>query len=457
MRSVSITTTRLFLAISFGFFMLATQAQQNSPFTRFGLGEFYSNPHIISRAMGGLSAAYADGFNNNVGQSINFNNPATYANLYLVTYDLALTFDTRSLNRTDPAEKYYTNNFLPSYVAIGVPLKKAKGLGLAFGLKPLSTINYSVYSAQKNSGDSLFTLYNGHGGLNQVFVGLGKKWKTLSMGFNTGVTFGNKETNTRKSFINDTISYQQSNTSYATSFSGVFLGYGVQYEVSLKKKENISARVTENFLLRLGITGTLQQNLSALQNLKKITYTPIVSGDLQIDSIEIKRKVPGNILLPATYAGGITLHKTITNTRGIFELWSIGLEYSATPWTNYRFYDQPDNYVSDSSLWKFGLQFSPDPISGNSYWGNVNYRAGAFLGKDPVNADGLGMKHYGLSFGAGLPIRKWRSFDNQFTTLNTAFQLGQRGSAVNNITENYLQISLGFSFTDLWFIKRKYD
>ena len=65
------------MAVLLGLFLVTSQAQQNSPFTRFGPGEFYSNPHIISRAMGGLSAAYADGYNNNVGQSINFNNPAT--------------------------------------------------------------------------------------------------------------------------------------------------------------------------------------------------------------------------------------------------------------------------------------------------------------------------------------------------------------------------------------------
>ena len=84
MRSVSTTIAKLCLAFLPVFFLLTAEAQQNSPFTRYGLGEFYSNQHVISRSMGGLTAAYQDGANNNVGQSINFSNPATYSHLYMV-------------------------------------------------------------------------------------------------------------------------------------------------------------------------------------------------------------------------------------------------------------------------------------------------------------------------------------------------------------------------------------
>ena len=186
MRSVSITNSRVFLAFILVFFALSSRAQENSPFSRYGLGEFYSSHHIISRSMGGLGAAYSDGLNNNVGQSINFANPATYSSLYMVSFDLGLTIDTRTLNSNNPSGKFASANFIPSYLSIGMPLKRSKGLGLAFGLKPLSRINYSVSNLSRMAGDSLHTLYEGSGGLNQAFVGIGKKWKNLSIGFNTG-------------------------------------------------------------------------------------------------------------------------------------------------------------------------------------------------------------------------------------------------------------------------------
>jgi hypothetical protein len=62
-----------------------------------------------------------------------------------------------------------------------------------------------------------------------------------------------------------------------------------------------------------------------------------------------------------------------------------------------------------------------------------------------------------FTLGAGFPFRKFRSYDNQYTLLNWAFEFGKRGSKVNNITENFFRVSLGLSLSDLWFIKRKYD
>ena len=456
MRSVSTITARLCLVLLFGFFLLGSEAQQNSPFSRYGIGEVYTNQHIISRSMGGLTAAYADGLNNNVGQSVNFSNPASYGSLYMVTLDLGLTIDTRSLISNNPTGKFASNYFIPSYLAIGVPIKREKGLGFAFGLKPVSNINYSIEKRERIAGDSLQTLFEGSGGLNQVFVGLGKKWKNLNIGFNTGYNFGRKEINTRKAFLNDTVPYYQSKTSAITNFGGLFLSGGMQYEFSIANKVTTETKTTENYLLRFGITGTLEQKLSATQNQSKETYTVGTTGDQKIDSVSEQDNIKGTVLLPSTYAAGLTLHKTITNTKGIFEMWSIGVEYTATKWTRYRFYDQPDR-LSDSWQMKLGIQFCPDPISGRGYWSKANFRTGFFLGKDYANADGNGLKQYGFSFGAGLPIKKWRAYDNQFTFLNTALQIGKRGSGVNNITETYFQFSLGISLSDLWFVKRKYD
>jgi hypothetical protein len=62
-----------------------------------------------------------------------------------------------------------------------------------------------------------------------------------------------------------------------------------------------------------------------------------------------------------------------------------------------------------------------------------------------------------MTFGMGLPIRKYRSYDLQYTLLNLALQVGQRGSGVNDYNENFLQFTLGYSLSDIWFNKRKYD
>jgi hypothetical protein len=459
MRSVRLTIPNisgLCLAFIFTLVLAGASAQENSPFSRYGIGEFYTNQHIISRSMGGLTAAYADGTNNNVGQSVNFSNPATYGHFYMSTFDVALTIDSRTLHSNLPTGKFNSANFFPSYIALGIPLNRVKGWGIAFGLKPVTRINYSVQTLERVAGDSLETLYEGTGGLNQAFVGIGKRWKNFSVGINTGYNFGRKEIDTRKNFINDTVNYYYSKSSTNTNFGGVFLSGGMQYDATLSKSTNTAAKTTESYMLRFGLSGTLTQNLSATQNIDRQTYTYSTSGDLKIDSVFTIADVKGTVRLPSTYAAGVMFHKTTSNSRGLFELWSIGAEYTATKWSNYRFYNLADR-LADSWQFKLGIQFAPDPLASRGYWNAVNYRAGFYMGKDYLDADGHGLKTFGVSLGAGLPIRKWSSYNDQFTVMNTALQFGKRGSAVNNVTETYVQFSLGISLSDIWFVKRRYE
>lgn len=457
MRSVSLIMGRFFLPVLVtGCFFLNAKAQENSPFTRYGLGDVSPGSHSISRSMGGITAAYADGQVNNVGQAINFGNPATYGNFFMVSYDLGLTIDSRTLRSANPSDKFTSNNFYPTYVAFGAPIKSKKNLGFAFGLRPASKISYSVVERTRIANDSLGTVYEGTGGLNQLFVGLGKRWKGFSIGFNTGYNFGRREISTKKTFLNDTVFYYQSNSATISNFGGVFLHSGFQYDFSIAESVNSLTKVTNKYWIRLGATATLSQQLKATQTTTRETFTQSQAGDLTIDSIYKVVDLPGTIEIPATYTAGITLHKTAGNNRGLFELWSLGAEYTSTQWTKYRYYNQPDR-LSNSWQFRVGAQICPDPVAGRNYWSNVNYRAGFFVGEDYVNPDGNGLKQFGFSMGMGLPIKKWNAYDRQFTVLNTTVQFGKRGSNVNNFTESYAQFTIGFSLSDLWFQKRKYD
>lgn len=51
-------------------------AQNNSPYSRYGLGNLSANSNVTLRSMGGISAGYADNF------SVNFNNPASFSQFY---------------------------------------------------------------------------------------------------------------------------------------------------------------------------------------------------------------------------------------------------------------------------------------------------------------------------------------------------------------------------------------
>ena len=113
MRLVSRTVSYFFFGTVFLVLSLITYGQENSPFSRYGIGDIYPQQSIASRGMGGLSTAYTNS------QAINTINPASYGSLGLVTYDFALTIDVRSLISATPVEKYKSTNFIPSYLQIG--------------------------------------------------------------------------------------------------------------------------------------------------------------------------------------------------------------------------------------------------------------------------------------------------------------------------------------------------
>ncbi|MDQ6812904.1 MAG: hypothetical protein M3040_04080, partial [Bacteroidota bacterium] len=309
---------------------LYTTGQQNSPFSRYGLGESLPGQNIVTRGMGGIGSTYGNS------QSVNFTNPASYSELKIVTYDIGITLDSRTLKSTNPVLKYNSVNLEPAYVALGMPISKKHNLGFAFGLKPVTRIGYSIEESKRTASqgkDSLMYLYQGDGGLYQAFVGLGKRWGGLRIGINTGYMFGNKNNNTRAIPI-DSVNTYKTISATNTNYGSAFLNGGIQYDIDLNKATT----------LRLGLAGNLKQKLSAKQTISRETFTYGTNGTtIPIDTVYMSPDISGTIQLPASYSAGISLNTSIVDRVGNkIDKSLIALEYESTQWSNYRFYDQPD-------------------------------------------------------------------------------------------------------------------
>src|SRR5690606_7892049 len=113
------------------------RAQDNSPYSRYGLGDLVPSTNVNGRGMGGISAGYSDIL------SINFNNPASYGSFQTLKeqsakkiargraiLDIGLNFENRSLVEPNNTEKFTANNALFSHVQVGVPIRP--NLGLSF-------------------------------------------------------------------------------------------------------------------------------------------------------------------------------------------------------------------------------------------------------------------------------------------------------------------------------------
>lgn len=396
--------------------------------------------------MAGISSMYADG------QSVNFSNPASYSANKIVTYDIGVVLDKRTLKSIDPVAKYGSVNLAPAYVALGMPLSKKNNLGIAFGLRPLTRINYSIIEAKRAGGDSVFYQYNGEGGLYQGFVGIGKAWLTkkgggLRVGVNTGYMFGNKKLATLTIPL-DTVNTYKSRSSTQANYNSLFISGGAQ----------VIANLSNTTSLNFGLAGNMKQKLSANKSVLRETYTYDGSGAISpIDTVSIVADQPGKIQMPSTYSVGVSINNSIINNLGYkIERSSFAIEYESSKWSDYRFYGEPDKLINSWQL-RFGGQITPNPLSLKSYWNTVAYRAGFYMGKEAVNADGNELPIYGITLGAGFRVRKWRSYDNQYTNINASVDIGKRGNNNNNINESFVRASLSLNLSDLWFIKRKYD
>ena len=403
-------------------------------------------------------------FTTRFGQSINFNNPASYGGIYMTTFDIGLNLSNSILKRTTPAGKEKSTYLIPNYIVVGVPISKAKKIGFAFGLRPLTQINYSVndfdpYISTDKIIDSIYTNYKGEGGINQVFLGLGKSWKNLSIGMNTGYNLGRKKIDVVKALLYniDSSSFYQSLSTTNTSFGGVFLNLGIQGEFSLSSSINSVTKDKSEYTLSYGGTYTLDQKLSGKQDILRSNGTFTSSQETPVDTALYQKDISGKVELPSTITAGIALHKKITTVRGSYDQWVIGLELNQSNWRDgYSFYGATDQ-VRNATMFRAGAQLSPNPFAFENYWSTVTYRFGVFSGKDYININNNGLNVQGLTMGLGLPIRKYRSYDYQFTLLNLALQMGQRAGGASNFKENFVQFTVGYSLSDVWFNKRKYD
>jgi len=443
---VKLTTAKMMrligLVFTLLFFCTVAIAQENSPYSRYGLGNMVPSQNILTRGMGGISAGFADY------KTVNLINPASYGSLSLATFDFGFEVDTRTLKSINPAGKFTTSNLIISYMQLGLPirLKKAnkKGvyLGMNFGLRPVSKISYKIYSTERKDGvDSMFTLNEGDGGVSEALLGFGLKIKKFSIGFNTGYRFGNKSYKTAISFLNDSTFYYPSTTTNKADFGALFYNVGTQYEMKFKN----------HGVLRLGAYGALKQNINGSQTLNAQTVSYSVNGDvLKVDSV-YQKTANGVIIYPGNFGAGFYYQDGANH-------WSFGADFDQTLWSQYRFFGQQD-YVQDSWKIRGGAEYLPASINTplKQYFQFVKYRAGFYYGPDYVNL-GTSLPEYGFTFGAGFPLKLRRAYyETQTSFLNTTIEIGSRGNKQTNLRESIFRFSLGFSLSDLWFRRLKYD
>jgi hypothetical protein len=77
---------------------------------------------------------------------------------------------------------------------------------------------------------------------------------------------------------------------------------------------------------------------------------------------------------------------------------------------------------------------------------------GLYYGTNYIYLRNTDFINYGITFGASLPFR------HTADRVHLAFDYGKTGTTSNGlISDSYIKFSLGISFNDKWFVKRKYE
>lgn len=401
-------------------------AQENSPYSRYGLGNLKQIENIANRGMGGI--AIADD-NPLIANPVN---PATYTGLKLTAYQIGIEASLVKIKSNNSSNR--TGSTTLAYMNIGIPVSKK--MGISFGLLPQTRSKYSFAKTDSIDGISKVNYnYYGGGGLQKIYVGAAYKLGEVSVGFNTGYNFGNLVNSSESSFT-DSLKILSNNITGRTTMGGAFWQVGALWH----------KKISTNYSLKIGATYSGAQSINA----KKEAYWESFLGDISspdyVRRIDSVKNLTGKIKIPSNWGVGVIL--------GYGDQWQIGMDLTASDWSKYSAYGNADSF-SNMYMIKLGGAFTPDVNSVSDYWKKMTFRAGLYTGQDIFKFNNTNLKKSGATLGIGYPIRRTNSSIGQ---INAAFEIGKRGTTDNGlVSENYTRFSFGFTFNDKWFIKRRYD
>ena len=405
--------------------MAIAQNNTNSPYTRYGYGDLSDQSFGNSKAMGGIAFGLRDG------AQINPLNPASYTAIDSLTFLFEGGVSLQNMNISGSGVKLNAKNSSFDYLAMQFRLHPR--IAMSIGLLPFSNVGYSVSDSKVDNGVSQTRSFTGDGGLHQLYGGIGVKvLKNLSLGVNASYFWGDI-TRTR------TIIYPATSESYSyiqqmgVSISDYKLDFGTQYTLDFNKKHSMT----------IGAVFSPQHKLN---NDYTVTTQVSTTNSNNLDA---------TLELPNTFGVGFTYNydKRLT----------VGADYSLQQWSKTKFgvntsddavredFNETYTYCNRHKV-SVGAEYIPN-LMGRSYLSHIKYRLGAYYTTPYYKIGGKeATREYGVTAGFGLPVPRSRSIlsiSGQFVRIS-----GQESAFVN---ENIFRVSIGLTFNERWFFKRRVE
>ncbi len=404
-------------------FSLVSFAQEgtSSPYSFYGIGDVRFKGTAETRAMGGVSV-FPDSIH------INLQNPAQFASLKLSSLSVGGTYaNTKSKTESQEAKARRTTL---DYLAIGIPAGK---FGFGFGLIPYSSVGYKIQKFA-DASSPITRKYTGVGGINKAFVGFGYKLnKNFNIGADVQYNFGTIETKSLRFVDGVQFGTRELNTS---DVRGVNFTTALTYQTKFKNKYSFFG----SFVFTPGTD-------LKLENSRSIATVQFFSqgGERVVDNVEIDVENT-TLKLPTKVAFGAGF--------GEVKKWLIGTEvvFQKTSDLGNRFNDIDNVAYENSTRYSLGGYFIPNYNSYSSYFKKVTYRGGLRYENTGLIINNKSIEDFAVNVGLGMPL------SGTFSNINLGLEIGKKGTKYYGLVEeNYFNISVGFSLSERWFVKRKYD
>ncbi len=486
--------TIVFLIVSIN--VSFTQANYNSPYSRFALGDIQNQGLGYNRAMGGLGTSFA------TTNRINFQNPALLQSTKHTLFDVGFETQSRTLSSDIGSSKSFDGMINYFALSFSGQEKSKKWYGgrysMGIGLMPYAIMDYNVTSTVDIQGttDETITLSDqGDGMINKALwinsfniidnnKAAGYYPTTLSLGLESSYIFGSVQRASQSSFAEDNFYNEIANEEH---YRGMLLKPGLYFSqvakvqvdtIYDKKGIVIDTLIFPTHKFNFGLTSTGSTKLNADLNQSTGYYSGTGAA---MDTSSTSLNDGTQIHLNSTIRFGVSYEKTTpyrlykkvkevvtidslgnktTTMKEVGEdrtaSWKLGTDFWINDWSKYK-----NEFDTKSYNNTFGLAVGGEYVKNvrglggdTTYTSGIVYRFGVNYETLPYKLNGQSITELGINLGFGLPLSKNKLAPAKHLNVNFAYVMRGTQSA-GLVQENIFKVQLSFSITDnSWFYKR---
>ena len=458
------------------------QSSVFNPYSRYGLGELSSSTLAHNRAMGGAFVALKP--DSTMPIFVNTGNPAAYSLIKLTSLEVGGTYLYSTFKSNAGISRNYSANF--AYGLLGFPVRRNGGA--CFGIMPYSNIGYDAKTVSNEIafGDITYK-YNGAGNINKAQIGYGvmpfdrrlqkfrnkrqyiadslkylshaafkfrefgsKILSDLSIGVNVNYLFGNV-VNTVKVEYPNSLLYNNTLRERVLTLGDFTGNFGLQSAITI---DSVAIGHHKNRALKEKVKFTFGYFMALNNKLKADYYTAaynyILNGsgqEILRDTVYFNQLNKSSIQLPLEQGFGLGFKKG--------ERLNLVADFAITNWKQFKYLNETNTFKNNYRV-AIGMNYVPEKYAAGrgSYVKRMNYRLGASYQSGYIQLSNTLISDYYVSGGIGLPV----GIGRLSSMVNLSAQYGRMGTLKNNLLQqNYWRINFGFTFSDRWFQKFRYD